>query len=359
MKPPSNLILLKEQFSSLFVIRPIKRPTLYLVMAAFAVGLPTLVGAAIDQFAASINASMGGLIILYLRQTKFTHRMITMGLCAFGMTLSFTLGLLTSFHPVLSAFTLLLSVFLVTVICRYYALPPPGTFFFIVAACIGRTIPFDIALVAERIGVLMFGSMSACLVALLYSVIQVYFLKQDLPDPPPKPDSRIDAIIIESAIIALVVAGSYLFARSIGMENPYWVPISCAAILQGATFREIWHRNVHRIFGTAVGLVLTWAIFSLSPSNWMLAICIIVLSFLIEYLVTRNYGLAVIFITPLTVIYADSALYQGDANLLLVNRLADITLGSIVGYLGGWLIHRTATLTAIEAWLSRWRHHTN
>ena len=75
------------------------------------------------------------------------------------------------------------------------------------------------------------------------------------------------------------------------------------------------------------------------------------LSFLIEVLVTRNYGLAVIFITPLTVIFADSALAVADTNSLIFTRLIDIMLGSLIGYVGGWVIYHPRLFYRLERWL--------
>src|SRR5690606_382621 len=98
-------------------------------------------------------------------------------------------------------------------------------------------------------------------------------------------------------------------------------------------------RNVHRIAGTAIGMLLAWGIFSLSPNIWELAILITVLSFVIELLIVRNYGLAVIFITPLTLIYADAATETDNTAQLMMTRLFDIILGSTIGYLGGWVMH--------------------
>ncbi|MFZ1753216.1 MAG: FUSC family protein, partial [Caldilineaceae bacterium] len=136
----------------------------------------------------------------------------------------------------------------------------------------------------------------ACLLALLYGMSQM--MLGNRPTPRQKsstPDSNILAIVLEAGTIGLFVGGSYLSALAIGLSNPYWVPVSCAAVMQGATFRAIWHRNVHRILGTIPGMAIAWFILVLDPAPWQLALIITALSFVIETLITRNYGLAVIF----------------------------------------------------------------
>lgn len=328
-----------------------KRPWGFLVMAALAVGIPTMVGAAVGQFSAGALGSMGGLVILYMPSTAIPHRMVTLAVCSFGFAASFAFGVLTSFNPYLSAATLGMTAFIVTVITRFFALPPPGSFFFILVACLSRTLPFDLALAPERVGIVLLGCMGACLLALGYSV----FVKPQAETAARPPDWHIAAIVLESGLIAVFVGGSYLFALLIGLDNPYWVPVSCAAIMQGATFRAVWHRKVHRIVGTAIGMGVAWAIFSLPLGPWELALVVTLLSFLIEILVTRNYGLAVIFITPLTVIFAEAALASANPSHLMLVRLFDIVIGSSFGYLGGWVVHHPQLFRALEARLKEWR----
>jgi len=332
----------------LLVLSDSKRPMGFLMVAALAIGLPVLVGAWLGQFSTSVLASQGGLVILYMQQIPITRRMITLVACSLGFLVSFSLGVLTSFNLYLSAGTLGLTVLLVTMVCRFYALPPPGTFFFILAACMSRTLPFDLSLAAERISIVLVGCIGACLLALLYSLGQLLITGSSATKPVATQDRRIAAIFLEATVISVFIGGGYLFALLIDLDNPYWVPISTAAIMQGATFRAVWHRNVHRIVGTFIGMGLAWIIFSMSPNVWVLAGLVILLSFVIEVLVTRNYGLAVIFITPLTVIFADSSIAALDTERLMVARMFDIVLGSAIGYLGGWVIHHPRIFLYLE-----------
>jgi hypothetical protein len=54
----------------------------------------------------------------------------------------------------------------------------------------------------------------------------------------------------------------------------------------------------------------------------------------------RHYGLAVVFITPLTIFLAEAArLGQGAPAGMLQARLFDIVLGSVIGLLGGICLH--------------------
>lgn len=354
--PSKNKPGIWQSIRPLFEFNNHTRPWGFLVTVALAIGAPALIGAWLGHFAVSIAGSLGGLTIVYLRQTSLSHRMVTMAVVTVGFCASFTLSLLAGFNPWLMALVLCFVSFWATFICRYYAVPPPGSFFFIVVACIGSALPFDFTLLNERAGMLLFGCMGASLLALGYSLIQLMRGQSNTKiQSVEATEPRVIAIFLEAATIAIFVSLSYIFALLLGFDKPYWVPISCAAILQGASFRLVRQRNIHRIVGTAIGMGLTWMIFSLNPGPWSLAILIIVLSFIIEILITRNYGFAVIFITPLTIILAEADSASLDINWLFQLRMIDVVLGSVVGYIGGWVIHQQNFYDRLEQRLQKLR----
>ena len=63
----------------------------------------------------------------------------------------------------------------------------------------------------------------------------------------------------------------------------------------------VWQRSLQRILGTFLGLGPCWLLLGGSTSPVYLCICIMVLQLIVEMLVVRQYALAVIFITPLTI----------------------------------------------------------
>jgi di/tricarboxylate transporter len=65
-----------------------------------------------------------------------------------------------------------------------------------------------------------------------------------------------------------------------------------------------------------------------------------VLQFIIEMLVVRHYALAVIFITPMTFFLAEMGRdMQAPPSQLIMARVLDIVIGSLVGLIGGMLLH--------------------
>lgn len=344
-----------QRIRPLFELTDHKRPWGMLITVALSIGLPVLIATALGHFEAGIAASCGGLASIYLRQTPLSHRLITMALVTFGFSTAYLLVLLAGFSFWAVAVALGVVVFWATFICRFYSIPPPGSFFFIMIACIASAMPYEPSRLAEHAGLLLFGCLGASFMTLLYSLIQK--LKGELSGLPAVevPEPRIVAIVLEAATLAVIIAVSYLLAVALGFEKPYWVPISCAAVLQGASFRVLWHRKIHRIVGTLFGLGLAWVIFRFEPGHWQMAVLILLLSFVIEVLVTRNYGLAVIFITPLTIILAEGVALSHDVNTLMWLRMQDVLLGSVVAWLGGLVLYRRSFYDALERRILQWR----
>ncbi|AEY02203.1 hypothetical protein GU3_12240 [Oceanimonas sp. GK1] len=318
-------------------LAPSPRPWHFPLLAGLGSGVPLLLGAALGQVEQGLLGALGGMVLLYMPLASMADRMVTLAVCAFGFALCFTLAALTGGHLWGSAAMLALITMLVNLICRYYAVLPPGRFFFVMIAAMASTVPFELSEIPAQTGLLMMGAMSACLLAFGYSLLVP--VKHSELTRPAQPDRALSALWLESALIGAVVGGSLLLALALGLHNPYWVPISCAAIMQGNSVSVLLQRKLHRILGTAVGLMLAWLLFSLEPGPWWLALLVIVLTFIIETLVVRNYGLAVIFITPLTVLFA--SMMQGGAlspDELVLTRMLDIALGSLCGFVGGSLL---------------------
>ena len=345
--PPSFGHWLLQDVMSLLAWKPSTRPWHIPFLASLCVGFPALLGVYFGHFGSGILASIGAMVILYMPHTSIPHRMVTLAVCSLGLTASFALGVSTSFNPYVSAIVLGLTTTLVTLITRFYALPPPGSFFFILVAAVAGTVPFDRASIPAHVGLFVLGGIQACLLAFLYSLLVARKAASTTASTPL--ERRADGIIPDSVVIGLFVGGSLLLAQFLGLNNPYWVPISCAAIMQGASFRAVWHRKIHRIIGTAIGMGLAWVIFSLPLSPWELVGVIMALNFMVEFLVVRNYGLAVIFITPLTVLLAEASTVALPPAQLVLARMSDIVLGSVIGFIGGVILHHPEILAYLEA----------
>ncbi len=120
------------------------------------------------------------------------------------------------------------------------------------------------------------------------------------------------------------VAGG--LAAVLNLEHGYWAAISAAAVLHSVNLRTTAQRAVQRTLGTALGLLLALGVLAAHPEPVELALVIVVLEFLLEYVAARNYALAVVFLTPIALLLSDLAAPSPAGELVL-----DRVLGSAVG----------------------------
>lgn len=306
--------------------------------AALSSGLPLLVGAYFGHMDYGLISSLGGLVFLYLPETPMHHRMVTLMACAFAMIASYALGVISHLYPPAMTLALAFTAILVTMVCRYYNMAPPGSFFFIMAAAIGANAPGDLMAVPLKVGLLAMGCLLACLIAFCYSLIVLR--RQPSVPIAPRPAPTFDFVIFDAIVIGVFVALSLAIAQLLRLDQAYWVTISCLAVIQGMSLRAVWDKQLQRILGTGAGLLLAWGLLLLPLNAWSIALVMIVLAFLIETLVVRHYALAAIFITPLTILLVEAAtLGQMPAATLIAARFWDTVLGCLIGLLGGICLH--------------------
>ena len=320
--------------------------------AALSSGLPLLVGAWFGHMDYGLISSLGGLVFLYLPETPMHHRMGVMMGCTFAMIAAYTLGLAGHLLPALTALMLTVTALLVTMVCRYYHMGPPGSFFFIMAAAIAANSPGNVLDVPLKVGLLALGSLLASLIAFTYSLAM---RRTQAPRPiPPRQEPTVDGVITDALFIAVFVGLAQGIAQALAMHQPYWVPVSCLAVMQGMTLRAVWTKQIHRLVGTVGGLFLAWGLMLLPLNDWTLSLVMIGLAFMIEILVVRHYALAAIFITPLTILLVEAATFgQIPAGTLIAARFWDTALGCLVGLIGGACLHSPRLRAALGRLLGR------
>ncbi|MGK6356342.1 FUSC family protein [Sphingomonas sp. DT-207] len=342
----------RREWVELTTIQRSDRPWEMPVAAALASGGPMLAGAASGRLAEGLIGSLAGLVFLYLPATALQHRMVTLMACAFGMIACYTLGMASHLLPVAKVPIVTLGAVLVTMVCRFYRLGPPGSLFFVMAMAIGIFSPGDLASLPMRAGIFAIGTIHAAIIALIYSL---HILRRRPPVPvEPLPPPSFDFVIFDSIVIGLFVGISLAIAELLQLDKPYWVPISCLAVIQGMSLRAAWTRQVHRILGTAIGLLLAWAAVSVVTTPWEIAAAIIALTFVIETAVVRHYGFAAVLITPLAILLTEApTLGHADTDALMIARFLDTLLGAFIGFLGAACLHSAGFRARVGGWMLR------
>lgn len=344
--------LLRQEWLELVTIHPSDRPWQMPFAAALAIGLPLAVGAWFDRLDFGLVSSLGALVFLYLPWTALHHRMVWLLACAFGMTACFAFGVMSHFLPLLIIPVIAVIAFLVTIICRFYRVGPPGSLFFVMAAAIGAYSPASVLDVPLKVGLLAMGSLLACMVAFTYSLA---ILRVRAPEPvAPLPPFDFDFVVTDAAVIGAFVGLSLLVAQALELQRPYWVPISCLAVIQGVSMRAVWTRHLHRVIGTSLGMVLAWALLSLPLDKWGICVMVTALSFIIETAIVRHYGFATIFITPMTIFMAEAAHLGAEVpGPLIAARFIDTLIGCAIGLAGGFFLHKPRLRHAVGRQMRR------
>ena len=336
-----GLSWLRREIALLFKVNSSDRPWQMPFAAALASGLPLLVGAWFDHPSYGLVSSLGGLVFLYMPPTALSHRMVMLMACAFGMNAAYTLGLATHFVPVALVPVLAFITVLGVMLCRFYGIGMPGPLFFVMCASIAAYQPIGILDVPLMVGLFSMGTLLACLLAFFYSVT-ILRVRAPLPVPQPPPPS-FETMVFDPLVIGVFVGFSLLVAQVLGLEKAYWVPVSCLVVIQGVTLRAVWTRKLQRIAGTSVGLLLAWGVLQLPLDKWTVAAVMMVLAFIVETLVVRQYAFAAIFLTPMAILLAEAAsLGHASPTALVQARFLDIVLGSFIGLLGGMCLHNAA-----------------
>ncbi|MDR2223646.1 MAG: FUSC family protein [Flavobacteriaceae bacterium] len=343
MKQNFFVQLLQQESKTLFKLKHSERLWHIPVLAMLATGLPLLTGWYFNNLPAGLLACLSGLVILYLPSNIPTpQRMITMLVCSFGFMLAFAVGITFSFNFLTSAIAFGIFVTAAHWVALYFSVKPPSSFFFIMVASMSSNMPFDLQSIPTRLGYVVMGTMFACTLALIYSVIvgKKYNTQTSIRLLRPVPVKDQLDYLIRAIIMGSFMCISLLIGHLLKLNNPYWIPISCAAIMQGISVYHVWQRALQRIAGTFIGLGVCWILISISNNSLYLCLCIMILQFIIEMFISRNYAIAVIFITALTVLLAEAGSpLMNTPNTLIQARFLDIVIGSLIGGIGGWFLH--------------------
>jgi hypothetical protein len=98
-------------------------------------------------------------------------------------------------------------------------------------------------------------------------------------------------------LLASLVAG--LISVAAGFENPYWAMVSAVVPVVGSATATQLVRAGHRLLGTLAGVVVAAGLLALQPSTAWLIVEFGALQFAAELAVMRNYGLTLLFVTPM------------------------------------------------------------
>lgn len=151
-------------------------------------------------------------------------------------------------------------------------------------------------------------------------------------------DHRSTATAVHAARYTLAVSGAGAAGLLLGIDHANWamaaaaVPLAAANARRGRALsaRGVIQRGVQRMTGTLAGLVVAALLLLPQLGESLLGAVLIALLFPTELFMTRNYGLAVWFFTPLIMLMTQLAA-PAEALTFLVDRAIDNVIGVSVG----------------------------
>jgi hypothetical protein len=308
--------------------------------ATLAMVIPIIVLVLAGRIDWAVYASFGGMTALFGRSEPYRVRARSVSVAAVGMIGAIAFGLmLAAVAAPLWLLTLGLVVVLVTgvLLVNTMGLFPGTPLFFVFAFTVCSQVPTEPDQVLPRLLVGLAGAAFAWLVTMSGWLLRRVAPERSAPlfkllprqprlNPAAYRDRRVWLSIGQMVLGSLIAGG---LAMLVGLGHPYWAVVSVVAVLPPPGARHSTSRAFHRIFGTAIGVVITGLVLLPGPPIWVLILVIAIGQFGAEILVGKHYGAALLFITPLALTVAHLA-SPVPVSGLLVDRVVETALGGAV-----------------------------
>ena len=128
----------------------------------------------------------------------------------------------------------------------------------------------------------------------------------------------------------LAVGAAGCLGQLMGIGHPYWAMAAAAVPLAAETLRGRIGRGIHRVVGTLAGVGVTALILLPHPSPVAVVLIVIALQFPTELFMTRHYGLALSFFTPMILLMTLLANPASSASLI-PDRALETFIGAVAG----------------------------
>lgn len=308
---------------------------------ALAVGLPLLALDAAGHLDLAVYAAFGGLAMLYGHGQSPKQRVETQIVAGTGLVVTMAVAMTYSAaHAPLAVLGVLLALTVIAAATLGAALRwvPRGEMFFVLVLLIIASIPTPWERLPIGIAVGAGGAAFSVLLAWLSGM-----RNGRLGEEPNRDgwrhrlamgyaalDRRQHLILIAAAVLGVLTAWGLALAFGIG--HPFWAAVTVAALMPALAAADVWRRALHLMLGTLGGVGVATFLFSFEPGHLGLIAIIIVCQAAAEIAVARNYGVALLFFSPLAI---------GMSNLsvgapwppLLLDRLVEAALGTAVAFL--------------------------
>ncbi|MEV7341024.1 FUSC family protein [Streptomyces sp. NPDC093544] len=150
---------------------------------------------------------------------------------------------------------------------------------------------------------------------------------------------------------ALGCALAGYLSLALGVGRPYWALVTAASLYQ-ANVTLTWSRSVQRVVGNLAGVPAFVAIVPLAHlGKPVLLLCVLACAFGAEALISRNYWLGSVCVTPMALLITEFARSQHPGELI-TDRVVDTLVGALVGFAAAVVVTNRRAGDSIEHALS-------
>ena len=299
------------------------------VRAVLSVAVPLVVLQLIGRIDLSVYASFGAFAALYGRADvpRVRVRMqATAGLVLVAAMLAGTTLSLLSTPAIASVAVVALLAAAVTLLASRAQWHPPGALFAVFAA--GATASFPATGATLGTALLVGGGSVAWSLVVTTGFV---LARRGSWRPPRRTRAPIGTVAWEMTATVGVAA---LIAGIAGVllvgSHWYWAMVGAVAAVGGAHVTARLIRGVQRLVGTLLGVLIAAGLLALHLPPWLVIVVAVALQAGAELFVGRNYGIAMLFITPLALLMVSLA-SPATPGMLLRDRVIETIIGVAVG----------------------------
>lgn len=305
---------------------------------ALGVAIPLLVLLTIDRLDLAVYAAFGAFTGIYARFESPRSRTRRQSIAATVLVVCVSIGsLLSSLHATI--WVLIVTTSLVSGIgaatALRFRLKPGGSIFFIFATGAVGSIPHG-APVPVAMGV----AAASALVCIGLGAL-AHFAGEQMPpekttyvrvglSPVGKRELMAHSARFTAAPLLAGIIGTLLIGVLPLLSHSYWAMVASVAPITPPHRSARLKRGLHRVVGTLGGVVVTAFLLSFPIEAWQLVVWVILLQFLAEVFVLRNYSVALFFITPLALLMTQLG-HPHPAAELLTSRTIETIIGVLFG----------------------------
>jgi len=298
--------------------------------AAASMGMPLLALYLLGRMDLSIYASFGALTSLYGRFHYYGDRVrMQLGAGAIFLVAMMVGTLLSVLHTDITVriMTVALIATTVTGIVSGYKWHPGGATFAVFASGAVATMTAEWFNLVQVLLVTSSSVIFSVLLTVVLGLLRTRSWKMVLRPVQAEPFNADWSVAVTVGIGALLAG---LIGQTVDDDHWYWAMVAASVVLSGAATTARLTRSVQRFIGTSLGVFIAGALLWLQLPVIGVIVSVIILQATAELLIGRNYGVAMLAVTPLALLMVSLA-HPIAPEIIVVDRIFETFIGSLVG----------------------------